>query len=247
MTTVRDKQLNPGTQVVAGMKWDEFLKYMKEHWKPGQHMALVGPTGQGKTTFAVPVLKQRKYVVALDPKGGDDTLAASGFQRINSWPPPAKIWDDIADGKPARIILGAKGADFDALTVEFSKALDSIYNGNGGWTVYIDEFQIAADKRMMNLAKKAEKLLISARYKKVSVVTAFQAPSWVPTASTRQATWIVMWPTRDDDCIKAVGQKSGREKIQFTEIVKKLPPYHALVIPPDISEPMIITNPPKIS
>lgn len=238
--------MHPSETIVMGVEWKDFMNYFSDNWKPGQHVALVGPTGQGKSTFAVPVLKQRKYVVALDPKGGDDTLAASGFERIPSWPPSGKIYQDIADGKPARLILGAKGADIDSLAKEFDKALSDILK-QGGWTAYIDEFQIAADKRMMNVGTKAEKLLVSARYKKVSVVTAFQAPSWVPTASTRQATWIVMWPTRDEDCIKAVAQKAGREKTQFAEVVKKLPPFHGLIIPPVQSDPMIITVAPKIS
>lgn len=246
MVTRREESLNPGKQVVKGMEWEDFLEYFKGVWKPGQHMALVGPTGMGKTTFAVPVMNLRKYVLALDPKGGDDTLAASGFQRISSWPPPKEVWKDISEGKTAKLIVGAKGASIETLAVHFQKALEDIYK-QGGWTVYIDEFQIAADRRMMNLAKLAERLLVSARFKKVSVVTAYQAPSWVPTASTRQATWIVMWPTRDEDCIKAIGQKSGRDRIQFTHIVKNLPPYHALVIPPNMDEEMIIVNPPKIS
>jgi hypothetical protein len=237
---------NDSGLLVKGMEWDDFLPFFKSSWHQGQHMALVGPTGQGKTTFAVPVLKQRKYVLALDPKGGDDTLAASGFQRISSWPPPNKIYDKMQEGEPARLIVGAKGANMDSLKATFEKTLDDVYN-QGGWTTYIDEFQIAADRGMMNLAKVTERLLVSARFKKVSVVTAFQAPSWVPTASTRQSSWIVTWATKDEDCVKTIAGKAGRNKAEFAAIVDQLPPYHALVVPPAHTDPMIITKPPKIS
>lgn len=244
--TMRQRALNPEDDVVVGVPWDAFDGYFKDNWTPGQHVALIGPTGEGKSTFAVGILQNRRYVLAFDPKGGDDTLAASGFQRVVKWPPPGRIRQDIAEGKPARLIIGEKGAPPEELASVFDKALEDAFK-EGGWTVYFDEFQIAADKRMMNIGNKIEKLLISARFKKVSVVTAFQAPSWVPTASTRQARWIVMWPTRDEDCIKAVAQKAGRDKTQVMEVVKKLPPYHSLVIPPRAGDPMIITTAPRIS
>jgi len=233
-------------QLVKGMPWEEFLKFMKEEWKPGQHMALIATTGQGKSTWAVQVLNQRKYVLALDPKGGDDTLAASGWTRTNQWPPPKKIYDDITEGKPAKLILGRKGANMDELKPEFEKAFGDIAN-QGGWTVYVDEFQITSDKGMMNLGKPVEKLLVSARFKKVSIVTAYQAPSWVPTASTRQASWIIMWPTRDEDSIKKIAEKAGRNKKEFKQIVDNLPEYHCLVVPPKHTDPMIITKAPPVN
>lgn len=244
--TMRERLLNPEEEVVVGVPWEHFEGYFRENWEPGQHVALIGPTGEGKSTFAVGILKLRKYVMALDPKGGDDTLAASGFQRIAHWPPPGKVYQDIAEGKPARLIVGAKGATIDSLAVDFQKASEDALV-QGGWTIYYDEFQVATDRRMMNLGPIADRLLVSARYKKVSVVTAYQAPSWVSTASTRQARWIVMWPTRDEDCIKAVAQKAGREKQQVLEVVRKLPPFHSLVIPPRSGVPMIITQAPRIS
>lgn len=247
MVSLRQQRLDaPGEDVVIGLRWPLFEQYFSDQWHPGQHVALVGPTGEGKSTFAVGIMKLRRFVVALDPKGGDDTLAASGFRRISRWPPPGAVYEDLAVGKPARLIVGARGADFDVLAKEFARTLESVLK-QGGWTVYVDEFQIAADRRMMNVANEAEKLLISARYKKVSVITAFQAPSWVPTAATRQARWIVMWPTRDETCIKAVAEKCGREKEQFMAVVKRLPPFHSLVIPPRAGDPMIITQAPRIS
>lgn len=244
--TLRDRLLNPDEEIVTGVPWSAFRGYFADNWEPGQHMALIGPTGEGKSTFAVGILGLRRYVIALDPKGGDDTLAASGFQRVPAWPPPGRIRQNIAEGRGARLILGEQGADFEHLAEQFGNALDGVLK-EGGWTVYIDEFQVLSDRRMMNVGIKAEKLLISARYKKVSVVTAYQAPSWVPTASTRQARWIVMWPTRDDDCIKAVAQKAGRDKTQMIRVVKNLPPFHALVIPPRASVPMIITTAPRVN
>src|SRR5258708_36666052 len=76
---------------VVGVSWEVFLEYFADVWEPGQHIALVGPTGEGKTTFAVGILKARKWVMALDPKGEDDTLTASGFIRVTRLPLPRQI------------------------------------------------------------------------------------------------------------------------------------------------------------
>src|ERR1700748_169221 len=108
--------------LVAGLPWPHFLAWFRRAWKPGQHVAMIGPTGEGKTTFASGILAQRKYVIALDPKGEDETLSASGFERVLHLPntrvdplwrvrhwEASRQWDrihqDIAEGRPARIIV----------------------------------------------------------------------------------------------------------------------------------------------
>jgi len=59
---------------VVALSWNVFLAWLSDAWHPSHHMAIVGPTGEGKTTFAVPVLKLRKWVMVLDAKGEDATL-----------------------------------------------------------------------------------------------------------------------------------------------------------------------------
>jgi hypothetical protein len=233
---------------VVGVSWEIFLQWFGDVWEPGQHIALIGPTGEGKSTFAIGILRQRKWVLALDPKGEDDTLTDSGFVRVTSLPLPREIRNDIAEGKPARILLGGS-----ARTEAEEKQLQALMRqgvemarGQGGWTLYVDEFQIVADARMFGLGKPIEKLLISARKNRTSVVTAFQAAAWVPKASTRQATFCVIWPTRDEKMIRAVAEAMGRDWRELAAAVRELPQFFALVIPKQVRAPLVLVHAPKV-
>jgi hypothetical protein len=233
---------------VVGVKFEVFLSWLADAWTPGKHFALVGPTGEGKSTFAVHALSQRKWVMALDAKGEDDTLESSGFIRITSFPLPRKIRNDIADGKPARLIIGgsARTDGEERALRELMRQAISMVRQQGGWTIYADEFQVLADLRMFNLGKPIEQLLITARKNRTSVMTSFQAPAWVPKASTRQAAFVAVWPTRDINMIKNVAEAAGRPWQQLKDAVYELPQYYVLIIPSNVHAPMVLVHPPKV-
>lgn len=233
---------------IVGVSWEMFLEWFKDAWEPGQHIALIGPTGEGKTTLAVGILTPRKWVIALDPKGEDDTLSESGFVRVTKLPLPRKIRNDVAEGKPARLIVGgsARSTAEDAHNRKLMAQAVEMVRGQGGWTVYADEFQILSDREMFNLGKLVERLLISARKNRTSVVTAYQATAWVPRASTRQATFVVVWGTRDREMIKKVAESMGREWRDLETAVDELPQFFAIVIPKSVRAPMVLVHPPKV-
>lgn len=252
---------------VVALHWELFLRWLESNWPPGCHFALIGPTGEGKTTFAIGILNLRRWVMALDAKGEDSTLASSGFKRVLNFPEPwfpppflewlfgkkrrnlpSDILDDIAEGLPARLIIGGPTTSDEEERALRSLLADAVkmVRHQGGWTLYADEFQILSDLRMFGLGKPIEQGLVSARDKGTSIVTSFQAPAWVPKASTRQATLVAMWPTRDRAMIKSVAESMGRDFREVEEIIRNLPRYHTLVIPKSIFEPYIITHAPKI-
>ena len=171
---------------IDGMPWPAFETFFAERWQPGQHVALVGPTGMGKTTMAGAILPLRKYVLALDPKGGDSTLGAlekRGFERIDHWVdrfekhgPPRSVREKIGNGEPARLIVShahRTADDFVKLKALLLQVLNAAFE-QGGWTFYMDELQVACD--MMGLKKDMERLLIASRDRGVSVVSSFQSP-----------------------------------------------------------------------
>lgn len=233
---------------IEAMAWPEFVKRFGAQWKQGQHMALVGITGCGKTTFASQLLANRRYVLALDPKGGDSslsTLERRGFQRITQWPPPRQVRQDIAEGRPARLIVGqrlrARG-DRAKLRALLSDAIDGAFE-EGGWTLYIDELQVAADRRLMNLTAGIEENLIAARDRGVSVVTSFQRPAWVPRSASEMSTYLAVWYTRDVDTVNRLAEMMGMAKPDARAMVRGLGKYDVLVVSQDPHAPILATHP----
>jgi len=251
---------------VIGLPWETFLRYMKDAWKPGQHIAMIGPTGEGKSTFAGGLLSNRKWVMALDPKGEDETLSKTGYERVRTVPSAsrgpwwrvqhwqaARQWDRIenriAEGLPARVIVGgpAMTEAQDAANQLLMRKAFSYVREAGGWTTYVDEFELISSQRLFNLGRNVERMLISARSAGTSVVTSFQAAAWVSKHATRQARFTVIWPTGDRDMIVSVARSMGRDWKQLAAGVDELPPYHVLVIPRGKSGgPLVCTSAPKL-
>jgi hypothetical protein len=222
-------------------------------WKPGKHVALIGKTGEGKSTMAVGMMNTRKYVLALDPKGEDETLDAAGYVRVLGLPPkkklPKDVQKDLDEGRPVRLVVGGASRTREAdlkLRQLMGDALEYARQSTG-WTVYVDEYQLLADQRMFGLGPLVERLIISGRSTKLSIVTAFQAPAWVPKAATRQSSIIVAWRTRDKDMMQVIARTAGREWAQIGEAMDELPKYHVLVIPDELRAPMMITSAPKVN
>ena len=243
-----------GEPKCIGMDWEtEFRPYFAKAWKPGEHIGLCGGTGSGKSTFAGGILDLRRYVIVADPKGGDETLAALDLRRIASWPGErgmSRLLDkDDREGRPSRYLVGPivnRGEDLPKLRQAIASSLDGVFD-MGGWTYYLDEAQVAADRRLMNLSGKVDKLLVAARSKGVSLVLSFQQPKWVTAAALTQPTWFAVSGTRDTDTVNRLGELMGRPKAEIRGALKGLDKYWWLIVGRDPRAPLIVTKPKKIA
>lgn len=246
MTAARDRRDD-----VYPMDFETFRDFIRGTWRQGEHVALIGPTGVGKSTLAGHLLPNRKYVLALDPKGGDTTLSTlerRGFERVHSWPPPRRIREDIAKGLPARLIIGQpmrERSDRARLRDTLQRAIDAAFS-EGGWTLYIDELQIAADRRLMNLTASIEENLIAARDRGVSVVTSYQRPANVPRAASEMSSFLIVWYTRDVDTVDRIAQMMGRQKAQIRGAIAGLGRHDVLLVTNDPHDPLVATYVPKL-
>lgn len=243
---------------IVGREWRRVIADMRQEWEPGQHVTIIAPTHQGKTTVLCSLLNDcgRKYVLALDPKGGDSTLAGLGWSRIDRLPDPdpwyrfwhKDIYERMADGEPYRRIVGRivhTKRELDALKVDLRHTLDRSFE-LGGFTVAVDEFQLLAAKSMMDLGTEVERLLIAARDKGVSVITLFQAPRWVPRAAVDQSEYCFVGLTRDRDVIDRLSEILGRERAEVEGAVQGLEirDYSWIVARNNPRRPLIVTRPP---
>jgi hypothetical protein len=233
-------------------------------WPPGAHWALIGPTGEGKSTFAAGILSTRKWVLALDPKGEDETLSTTGYERVFRMPLPKDrlapfrdgeprpgtddwLWHRVERGLPVGLVAGFESQTDaeDAALARLMADCITFTRRSRGWTLYVDEFELLSSARMMGLAAPIERMLITARRAGTSVVTAYQAPAWVSKHATRQASYLSLWPTRDRDMVQAAARSMGRDWRTVAAAVDELPPFHVLVIPKQRRAPFIVTSAPK--
>ena len=252
----------------AVLGWEEYLGWSRgrlrgayvlgtpvplpDPWKPGQHWAMCGITGDGKSTHAVGLLKTRKWVLALDPKGEDETLQAAGYMRVRSMPPPRKqdreIWQRVGDGLPVGIVAGFEprsDADDDALRKLMRDAINWCRRTRG-WTLYVDEFELLSSQRMYRIGPDIERMLITARRAGTSVMTAFQAPAWVSKHAIRQAGLTTVWQTGNRGVVQDLAAGMGRDWREIGAAMDELPPFHSLTVPRQLRRPLLVTSAPKV-
>lgn len=219
---------------VPRVTWDEFLTQFS--WKQGEHVTLLGPTGQGKTTLAMAILPRRDYVMIFACKAKDRTLdkliKEEGYIKTQEYPVPP--W-------AKRVILwpSTKGP---AYRVEqqrvFHAALSDIYTA-GGWCVYLDELRYICDT--LKLAPYVENLWQQGRSLGISVVGGNQRPRFVPLNAYDQATHLFVWNFNDRENAKRLSEIVGINEKEIAAVVRSLPKYDVLYINADTHQ-LLITN-----
>lgn len=238
---------------------------MPPPWQPGQHLALLGKTREGKSNLAVWLCAElRLWVMALDPKGEDETLSASGWPRMSTVPGGAarsrwmgaeyreweRIQDDIAAGIPRRLIVGTttRTREADEANRQLMKDAIEYCRQVGGWTMLVDEHQVLSDPRMFRLGPDIARMAVTAARDLSSLIINFQYLAWIEKAGVRQSTLIGMARTRDRDLIKSAAAAAGRPWQELATICDEfVHKYWWMILSDEPRAPVLLVRPPKVT
>lgn len=211
----------------------------KANHQQGEHVAIVGMNGRGKTTLGLLLCriigsrmgKDRRpsRVVVLAYKPRDDTmrmiLPEDEWPQIKQWPPSfgqehCIVW--VRGGPPSNAARRQAAV--------FGPLLDTVYQ-EGGQTVYVPEASHFERKPPDGLGFSGlmTEFWTAARSNKLSMISDTQRPRWVTVSMWTEPNWLFIFNLKDELDIKRVAQLSGEPRAVW-QIVPRLGTYEFLCI-----------------
>lgn len=204
----------------------EWLARMRADWKQGQHIAIMGRTGRGKTLLARDLMALRGWVVVIAIKRADDTLdsfPAAGYKVIDKWPP--KYGDQ-------HVLFWARPKNLHDMTDQrkrIATVLDDVF-ANGGWSVLFDD--VARVANAMGFRREVSTMLNEARSSHASVVSCMTQPSSVtqaiPSELWRQVRYHLVFYYRVGRDLDAIADMTGYTRSTLKGWMKDLRPFDFL-------------------
>lgn len=146
-------------------------------WQQGEHVAVIGDTGSGKTYLLSRLLepgRYRDYVIVLKTKLRDDSFDHfRGYKQISSL-------KQISVNQNYYVLAPSRKA-LPQQTVELLEMADA----SGGWTVVIDELFYLQEK--LRLTDYIDDLLTQGRSSKLTIVCGMQRPVRITRFAISQA------------------------------------------------------------
>lgn len=230
------RQLPPDDSAPV-LDFDDLCTYVVD-WRQDQHLAAIGPTGQGKSVAVHAMLdRYRNYVAYLATKPKDKTLdsyiAAGGYQRIQGWP-PKQGWlfkrPVSAEKMPRRLVwpdASTLNAEHEQRRV-FADALDDIYV-RGGWCTVWDDYWYLT--HILGLEKTGKKFLMNARSNDIPFVLGAQRPAGNRLVEIfDQAEHLLFFRDNDEANLKRIGGVGWLDSALIRAHVAHLEQYQFLYV-----------------
>lgn len=174
-------------------------------WEPGQHVAVIGHTGTGKTTLMSSLIDMREYVIFFRTKSDD--VRFKSLTKVRD----TKRMDDLFSHRlmfePMYERQGSMGGGM------IEKAWRQ-----GGWTVFLDELFYL---HKIGLQRHVDMLLTQGRSKRISVVAGMQRPVHVTRFALSEVTHIFSFALEPRDA-KVIAEITNDD---YAEVVSRLPRY----------------------
>jgi hypothetical protein len=204
------------------LQWPEFQAMFLQSHRLGEHVAIVGMNGRGKTVLGLELCKivgsrmgkdrrpARVTVLAYKPR--DDTmrmiLPEKEWPNIKRWPPSygqehCIVW--VRGGPPSQAAQKQKAV--------FAPLLDMVYQ-EGGQTIYIPEAAHFERKPPdgLGLTSLMTEFWTTARSNKLTVISDTQRPRWVTVSMWTEPNWLFVFQLTDRMDVKRVAELSGQER-----------------------------------
>lgn len=197
---------------------DDFFNAFKLAWHVGQHVTLVGTTGDGKTKLTEHLCNMRKYCVVVATKKSDKSLDEYGksFVRRETWPPDFNENHVIYWTRPKEL------GEFGEQRVKVYNALASIYL-SGGWTCCIDDVFYVS--KTLHLESVIQMMYTQVRSQDVSLIGNIQRPAWVPVEVLSQSTHMLIFGLHNENDVETSAKEQGVKPALLKEAVSQLKQY----------------------
>jgi energy-coupling factor transporter ATP-binding protein EcfA2 len=219
------------------LDWPDFEDMFASAHKQGEHIAIVGPNGSGKTILGLKlcvIIGDRKAkdnrpsrVCVLQYKPRDDTLqrVIPDWPIIKKWPPRY--------GEEHCIVWPRGGPPSTASRREravFAPLLDRVYQ-EGSQAIYIPEaaYFERSEPNGLGLSGMMEKFWGTARSLKLTVISDTQRPRHVTLLMWTEPAWLIIYQLESDDDLKVIAKHSGFP-LEVYDIVPQLGEHEFLCI-----------------
>jgi len=233
---VRDRREEPSVPISI-IRWEKLSEVFSRSHKQGEHVAIVGQTGSGKSVVGLSlcrIISKRKArdgrparVVVLGTKPRDDTMT----KLVGDWP-VVKKWPPSYGQE--HCIVWPRGRTPDQMVARqratFRPLLDTIYH-EGGQTLYIDEaghFETPPPKGL-GLETTMEQYWTSARSLSLSLIAGTQRPRHVSRSMWSEPSWVFIFAPDDEDDLRRVAELSGA-KNSVLNVASALGPHEFVCV-----------------